>query len=133
MRTQPRDVSLAAGLALLAGSSPAAAQALVDPYGGVVRGVATASGYFQVKQVGNRWLFVPPEGNGMWMTGVYAVIYSDSVDDLGSSGKDRIIAKYGGGPDWQNLWRINSAKRLKKWGFNTLAEYPHWAMRPGTR
>jgi len=132
MRTHAVRASLAACLAILGGNSAAVAQATVDQYGGVVRGVGGASGYFQVKQVGDRWLFVTPEGNGLWMTGVYAVIYSDLIDDLGSSGKDRIIAKYGGGPDWQQLWRIYTAKRLKKWGFNTLAEYQHWAMRPGT-
>src|SRR2546428_430888 len=98
MRTHAVRVSLAACLALLSGTCAAVAQATVDQYGGVVRGVGSPSGYFQVKQVGDRWLFVTPEGNGMWMTGVFGVIYSDSVDDLGSSGMDRIIAKYGGGP-----------------------------------
>src|SRR5947199_10736701 len=128
MRTNALWASLAVWLAFLGGTSSAAAVTPVDKYGGVVAGAASATGYFQVKQVGDRWLFVTPEGNGMWMTGVYAVIYSDLVDDLGSTGKDRIIAKYGGGPDWLQLWRIYTAKRLKKWGFNTLAEYQHWAM-----
>jgi hypothetical protein len=124
-------LSLAAGLALLCGASSAVAQTPVDKYGGVVRGVAPPTGYFQVKQVGDRWLFVTPEGNGMWMTGVYGVVYTTSVDDLGTSGQSRIIAKYGSGSDWQNRWRVNSARRLKAWGFNTLAEYHHWAMRAG--
>src|SRR5437867_1677404 len=75
-----------------------------DQYGGVARGVARPTGYFQVKQVGDRWMFVTPEGNGMWMIGVFDVIYSDSVDDLGSSGKSRVMAKYGGA-DWQERWR----------------------------
>jgi len=131
MRTNALWASLAVWLAFLGGTSSAAAVTPVDKYGGVVAGAASATGYFQVKQVGNRWLFVTPEGNGLWMTGVYGVIYSTSVDDLGTSGLTRIVAKYGSGTDWQNLWRINTARRLKRWGFNTLAEYHHWVMRPG--
>jgi hypothetical protein len=124
-------VTLAACLAALGGTSSVAAQTPVDKYGGIVPGVASAAGYFRVKQVGNRWLFVTPEGNGMWMTGVYGAIYSTSVDDRGIDLEARLIAKYGGGTDWQNQWRMNTARRLKDWGFNTLAEYHHWAMRPG--
>jgi uncharacterized repeat protein (TIGR01451 family) len=130
MRASAFGVSLA-WLALFGTSCGTTAQA-ADQYGGVMPGVAPATGFFEVKQVGNRWLFVTPEGNGMWMTGVYAVTDSAAVDDLGSSGRDRIIAKYGGGPDWRHLWRLYSAKRLKNWGFNTLAEYQHWTTRPGT-
>jgi hypothetical protein len=116
-------------LALLA-AAPALAQSPVDQYGGVARGVAPATGFFQVKQVGDRWLFVTPEGNGMWMTGIYAAIYPDSVDDFGTSTKARHIAKYGGGSNWLLNWRLNTARRLKAWGFNSLGEYHHWGMRP---
>jgi len=118
------------GLSLI-GNAFASAQALVDQYGGVVPRVATATGYYQVKQVDDRWLFVTPEGNGMWMTGIYAVIHPKSIDDLGTNTQDRIAAKYGGGANWINAWRVNAARRLKGWGFNTLAEYQHWGMRPG--
>jgi hypothetical protein len=115
----------AACLAFLSGIASAAAQPAVDPYGGIVSAVAPATGYYEVKQVGNRWMFVTPEGNGMWMTGIYAVIYPVSVDDLGTNTETRIAAKYGGGTGWKHNWRINAARRLKQWGFNTLAEYHH--------
>src|SRR5206468_4140855 len=78
-----------------------------------------------------RWMFVTPEGNGMWMTGVFAVIYPEVIDDMGTNTKTRLIAKYGGGADWQEHWRINTAQRLKRWGFNALGAYHHWSMRPG--
>jgi hypothetical protein len=115
-----------------AAQSPPAAPAPVDQYGGIARGVAPATGYFQVKQVGDRWMFVTPDGNGMWMTGVFAVTYPDWVDDMGTDTKTRVLAKYGGGSDAENRWRINTARRLKRWGFNTLGPYSHWAMRTGT-
>jgi hypothetical protein len=118
-------------LAFLGGITPAVAQPTLDSYGGTVAGVAPATGYYEVKQVGNRWMFVTPAGNGMWMTGIYAVIYPVSVDDLGTNTESRIAAKYGGGSDWKHKWRVNAARRLKQWGFNTLAEYHHWGMRPG--
>ena len=107
------------------------AQTPIDQYGGMMPGAAAPTGYFQVKQVGDRWLFVTPEGNGLWMTGSFGVTYAEAVDDLGTSTVDRIAAKYGGGSGWFNNWRINTARRLKAWGFNTLAEYQHWGMRPG--
>lgn len=110
---------------------PSAPSAHVDAYGGVVPHVAPATGWFGVRQVGNRWMFVTPEGNGFWMLGVFGVIYSVTVDDLGTTGQSRLMAKYGGGDGWQNKWRAHAAARLKAWGFNTLAEYHHWAMRPG--
>jgi hypothetical protein len=102
-----------------------------DQYGGVARGVASPTGWFRVQQVGDRWMFVSPEGNGFWMLGVFGIIYSDSVDDLASTGRSRLMAKYGGASDWQDKWRRSAARRLKLWGFNTVAEYHHWAMRAG--
>lgn len=105
--------------------------ATADEYGGVARGAGPATGRFQVKQVGNRWMFITPEGNGMWMIGVYGAMYSQSQNDLGSTGESRVTAKYGGEPDWKNKWRQFTVKRVKLWGFNTLAEYHHWGVRPG--
>jgi hypothetical protein len=102
-----------------------------DPYGGVTRAVAPATGWFRVQQVGDRWMFVSPDGNAFWMAGVFGAIYSGSQDDLGSTGQSRVTAKYGGEPGWKNKWRQFTVRRLKLWGFNTLAEYHHWAVRPG--
>jgi hypothetical protein len=131
-----RKMLLAAAMVVVSTALPAAAAAPpapapLDVYGGFVPDVAPATGYYQVKQVGDRWLFVTPEGNGMWMTGVFGVAYVDALDDLGTRSLDRIIAKYGGAPGWQEHWRVNTARRLKSWGFNTLAAYHHWGMRPG--
>jgi hypothetical protein len=123
-------VCVVACLALLLARAPAGADPLVDQYGGVAPAVATATGYYRVQQVGNRWMFVTPEGNGMWMTGIYAAIFPESVDDLGTNTRDRITAKYGT-TGWFGNWRVNTARRLRRWGFNTLAEYHHWGMRPG--
>ena len=42
-----------------------------------------------------------------------------SIDDLKDSYVKRIVRKYGTKPAWADV----AAKRLKHWGFNTLAEY----------
>jgi hypothetical protein len=113
------------------GPLQAAGGAPADEYGGYLPRVAAATGWFGVHKHGNRWMFVSPKGNGFWMTAVYGVIWSDSKDDLGSTGVSRVSARYGGEPDWKERWRRTSVRRLKTWGFNTLAEYHHWGLRPG--
>jgi hypothetical protein len=129
LRRQVVGLAVTVALAAPAGADP---RPPLDVYGGIVPAVAPATGYYQVKQVGNRWMFVTPEGNGLWMTGVFAVIWPDSpIDDAGDRSVPRLVAKYGGQSNWQNQWRVNTARRLKSWGFNTLAAYHHWAMRPG--
>ena len=55
-------------------------------------------------------MFITPQGNGLWLTGIFAVIYSDSIDDFGTSTNARLSAKYGGASDWQEYWRINTAR-----------------------
>ena len=77
-------------------------------------------------KVGNRWLWVAPDGNAFWMLGVYAVDVSESVDDRGSSYRARVIAKYG---DADLTWGPQQNRRLKAWGFNALGEYANkWAL-----
>src|SRR5918996_1173775 len=74
-----------AACVLAGGATAAMAQSTIDPYGGIVPAVGPATGYFTVKQVGNRWMFVTPNGNGMWMTGIYAATYPEWVDDFGKN------------------------------------------------
>jgi hypothetical protein len=127
-------IAFAAILLSLSSRSSSAQQTAtpLDQYGGVAPAVASATGYYQVKQVGDRWMFVTPDGNGMWMTSVFAVMYPEWIDDFGTNTKTRIVAKYGGGSSWLDSWRVNTARRLKSWGFNTLGAYHHWCMRPGS-
>ncbi len=97
-----------------------------DRFGGIGIRVAEPSESFRVRKVGQRWLFVTPEGNAFWMLGVFAVDETGSVDDLKDSYANRIIRKYG----TKYKWAEQTAKRLKLWGFNTLAEYASLYMWP---
>ena len=59
----------------------------LDQYGGYqdlpVSGGAT--GHFRTAKVGNRWVFVTPEGNTFWTVGIYCVDVDEHVDDLGGT------------------------------------------------
>jgi hypothetical protein len=113
-----RSGLIATGVAalLLAGSEGASA---LDSYGGIPIAAAPATGFFGVTKVHNRWMFVTPEGHAFWMFGVFFVDGTASNDDLDSSYRARIMHKYG----TTQVWAEQTVKRLRAWGFNTLAEY----------
>src|SRR5438105_8669904 len=57
----------------------------IDEFGGTLEHVAGPSRFFQTKEVGNRWVFVTPEGNAFWMEGVFLVESTTSIDQLHES------------------------------------------------
>jgi hypothetical protein len=88
--------------------------------------VGQATGHFRTMKVGNRWMWVAPNGNAFWMLGIYNVDISNRVDDLGSTYHARVIAKYG---DADLTWGPQQNRRLKAWGFNALGEYANkWTL-----
>ena len=95
-------------------SAPAGPQQAgeADEFGGTGVAAGGATGFFRVAKVGSRWLFVTPNGQAFFMTGVYAVIFSD---------ENLVKRKYGDTATWAHY----TARRLKSWSFNTLAEYYH--------
>ncbi len=108
-------------------AQPVGAKELVaDRFGGVGARVAKSSDSFRVQKVGNRWVFVTPDGYPFWMLGVFAVDETGSIDDLRDSYSNRILRKYGN----KQTWAAQTVKRLKLWGFNTLAEYASLYMWP---
>src|SRR5436309_8826546 len=88
-----------------------------DRFGGVTLRVGKPSDSFKVAKIGNRWVFVTPEGNAFLMLGVFFVDVGGSVDDLKDTYANRIVVKYGSKPKWAEY----AVKRLKVCGFNTLA------------
>jgi hypothetical protein len=87
----------------------------LDQYGGYADLPAPggATGYFRMEKIGNRWVFVSPQGNTFWMRSVYHA--NESFLDA-----DVIPNKYGGDV---NLWATQRNRRLLSWGFNALGEY----------
>ena len=120
---------LLAVLILLA--SPAIA--FEDQYGGTLPAAGAATGRFYVTEVGDRWMLVTPEGNGMWHLGIYNVAVDGGEDILGSSYTARVATKYG---DSNVTWGPQTVRRLGNWGFNSLVDYTNnyaapYATNPG--
>ena len=96
-----------------------------DRFGGVGVQVAKPTGSFRVQKLGNRWVFVTPEGTAFWMLGVFAVDFGTQTY------MDTIRRKYARPTDpprlmaynAQLVWGTQSCRRIKSWGFNALAEY----------
>ncbi len=115
----PRALRWFLALALLSSlilPVPAATAQTLDQYGGYtslpVPGGAT--GRFRVGKLGSRSVFVTPAGNAFWMTGVFNIDVDTRFVD--------IAAKYGG-TNPQASFGIQATKRLRSWGFNSVAEF----------
>ena len=94
---------------------------LLDRFGGVPVQVGQATGFFRVKKIGNRWMFLTPKGNPFWLRAVYAV----SPMDGGTEYAEALHAKYGtpGGPFAWFTFAAQCVRRMRSWGFNALGEY----------
>lgn len=94
----------------------------LDRFGGVAIVIAKPTGHFRIAKVGNRWVFVTPEGNPFWMFGVWNITTDDHPFPSRSdpSYTQRVVAKYG---DANLAWGPQQVRRLKSWGFNTIGPY----------
>ena len=82
--------------------------------------------HFYSEKINSRWHLCTPAGNVFWMNGVYAVDASDtSTDYQGISLAGTVAAKYATGVTGNPTlnWALQSVRRLKSWGFNTINEY----------
>ena len=105
----------------------------LDSYGGFLNKPCPtgASGSFTTLKIGSRWFFCTPAGNAFWSIGMGVVTVSDSNTDQGVTYRDIVIQKYG---DADNVWGVQSAKRLRSWGVNEISAYSDvhvWPFRTG--
>jgi hypothetical protein len=95
--------------------------AALDEYGGsTLMKCVKATGYFRVEKIDKRWWFCTPKGNVFWMTGVFAISNDTHITDLGTSYNDIAKSKYG---DTDITWGPQQIRRIKSWGFNSIAEF----------
>ncbi len=95
-----------------------------DPYGGFTAAPlpgCASSGYFQLKQVGNRWMFADPQCNAFYLLGAQDLTYGNLESSV-------LTNRYGGSSD---VWITHSLQRIQSYGFNTVAEYGHTDSWPG--
>jgi len=92
-----------------------------DQYGGSLQVVcSSATGYFHLEKISNRWWFCTPAGHGFWMEGVFDVGRNTSITDLGTSYNQIALKKYG---DLDMTWGPQQVRRIKSWGFNSVGEF----------
>lgn len=90
----------------------------LDQYGGYLVKSGRSTGFFRVERINERWYFVDPVGNPFWMRSVY------NIDPYSYEGTAR--GKYGSIP----RWAVQTVRRLRSWGFNTIGEYSGNALFP---
>lgn len=102
--------------------------ALVDHFGGVVvHGMkAGAPGRWRTTKIGNRWVLLTPEGHPFWMIGIWDVTGDGHKDERGATYDQRARDKYGN----EAIHWLQANRRLRSWGFNTIAPYSYRMMFP---
>jgi hypothetical protein len=94
----------------------------LDAYGGItsVHCQKGAQPHFYTAKIGNRWWLCDPAGNGFFLKGMY-----DIGPNVDTEQQTLNATKYIPGPTttWQTNWALQQARRLRAWGFNTVADY----------
>jgi len=108
-------------------------------YGGWLQLRFEPSGFFRVQQhQDGRWWFVDPEGYAFFSTGMDCVRPTSETPVEGreflfealpaGSGRtadfyrSNVMLRFGA-QEWQSLWKQWQEKRLRSWGFNTIANW----------
>jgi hypothetical protein len=80
-----------------------------------------ATGFFQVAEVGQRWLLITPDGEPFYSVGVNHVTANNNTD------KETGVCPYCEAVDsaYENreAWAEGTAERLASWGFNTIGAW----------
>jgi hypothetical protein len=138
----PGKVRAAADLARLWAAEDAALEKAerfaVSEYGGWSERRVKATGFFRTVQNGGRWWLVDPAGHLFFSAGPDCVRYANSTL---VTGREALFAKLPPGSaetadfyqanarqrhgeaDFVNKWKAHQARRLRAWGFNTVANW----------
>ncbi|HEX6971639.1 MAG TPA: hypothetical protein VF234_05430 [Limnochordia bacterium] len=120
-------------------------------YGGDLREQLSPSGYFRVERAGTRWRLVDPEGHPFFSIGATCVrshmpgpvggreALFEALPPLSSTARGRrptsgdppaaeadfyrwnLMRRYG--DEWRPRWSQQQIVRLRRWGFNTIANW----------
>ncbi len=92
-----------------------------DKYGGLKAVKGKASGFFRIEKIGDRFLFVTPDGHGFWSMGINFISNADGggIDDEGLGYINYSKEKYTSAPNWG----VQTARKMKRWGINTIGMF----------
>jgi len=94
-----------------------------------------ATGFFQVAEVGDRWLLITPDGEPFYSVGVNHVTANNNID--GETGICPYCEAVDSIYETREAWADATSKRLVSWGFNTIgawSDYERFApLMPYTR
>jgi len=116
------------------------------PLGGDSKSTHKATGFFRTEQANGRWYLIDPHGHAFYSTGMDLVNLTQGSFATRVTGREflyqhlpppgpawvtpqkdvsfhlaNVIERYGA--DWRRLWAENIVRRLKSWGFNTIANW----------
>lgn len=143
----PGKVRTAAELARLWAAEDAALEKperfAVSEYGGWSERREKATGFFHTAQVGGRWWLVDPAGHLFFSAGLDCVRYENATRVAGREAlfsqlpeasaetadfyQANARRRYGEA-DFVSKWKAQQARRLRAWGFNTVANWSDAAL-----
>ena len=99
-----------------------------DIYGGTTAAKGAKTGYFYLEKIGPQWVFVTPEGNGLYPVSMAAIGLDLAMTDDGRRYVQVIEDKYRKEGDTSSIraherWGDNARDRLRRWGFTAIGPY----------
>ena len=112
----------------LAGDGGLDSDAGVEPDGGDEPDASPpeATGFFQVSELGGRWLLITPDGKPFYSVGVNHVTANNNVDrETGICPYcEAVAASY----ESHEAWAGATVERLETWGFNTIGAWSDYEL-----
>lgn len=112
------------------------APAHLSPWGGWIHRRFESTGWFRTHHDGARWWLVDPGGHPFWSAGMNCANPGEPAAMAGlepaihgSSTTDNFVAQNlarGLGETWREQWPHLAAGLMRRWGFNTVANWSSW-------
>jgi hypothetical protein len=103
--------------------------AALDVYGGTTAIRGQATGYFHLEKIGPQWVFITPDGNGLYPLTVAAIYFNHPGFNAENKTYTQVVdTKYRKEGDQGNTparerWGDKVRDRLRQWGFTGVGPY----------
>ena len=121
-------------LVLLVSGCPLRAQTAppgFDKYGGCTALRGSPTGLFHLEKIGPQWLFITPEGHGLYPLSVAAIYFNHpGLNTRGQKYTQVVETKYRRAGDQdgrpaRERWANHVRDRLRQWGFTAIGPYSY--------